>query len=229
MRVAAPPLPAGHPRGAPSTTARVGIARLSPVTTAALTTSRHRLRTALAAAAVGTTLLGGCAVFSTVQTDQPYQAADGVNASFGELDLRGVLIVAETKDGPGTVVGQLVNNGSEDIEVTLGTTADAPMQAPVTVERGSSFTLGEESSGQLASVPAGPGDVVQLRVSTRDTGQNVVTVPVLPAEGYYEDVTPPSAPATQPGSTPSPSTSPSEPTPASSPSPSPSPSASPSS
>lgn len=224
MRAAATTPVVRRSRCPPTATAGMVIGRLSPVTTAALTTSRHRLRTALAAAALGTTLLGGCAVFSTVQTDQPYQPADGVNATFGELDLRGVLVVAETEDGPGTVVGQLVNNGPDDIMVTIGTTADAPMQAPVTVERGSSFTLGEESSGRLASVPAAPGDVVQLQVSTQDTGQNVVTVPVLPPEGYYADVTPPSAPAVQPGSTPSPSTSPGEPTPASSPSPSASPS-----
>ena len=163
------------------------------MTTAALTTSRHRLRAALAAAALGSTLLGGCALFSPVQTDYAYQSADGVNATFGELDLRGVLVVADAKDGPGSVVGQLVNNGAEDLDVTIGT-AGGPGTL-VTVERGASVPLDAESAIALPSVPGGPGDVVQLQVATPASGQNVVTVPVLPALGYYEDVKPPAASA----------------------------------
>lgn len=194
------------------------------MTTAALTTSRHRLRAALAAAALGSTLLGGCAVFSPVQTDYVYQPADGINASFGDLDLRGVLVVADAEGGPGSVVGQLVNNGTEAVDVSIGT-ADGPAPEPVTVEPGSSLSLGEDSSVTLASVPAAPGSVVPLQVSTPGTGVNVVGVPVLPALDYYEDSKPSTAPS---GSAPaaSPSASPSEP--ASSPSASPSASATPS-
>lgn len=194
------------------------------MTTAALTTSRHRLRAALAAAALGSTLLGGCAVFSPVQTDYVYQPADGINASFGDLDLRGVLVVADAEGGPGSVVGQLVNNGTESVDVSIGT-ADGPAPEPVTVEPGSSLSLGEDSSVTLASVPAAPGAVVPLQVSTPATGVNVVGVPVLPALDYYEDSKPSTAPS---GSAPaaSPSASPSEP--ASSPSASPSASATPS-
>ncbi|KGN40552.1 hypothetical protein [Knoellia aerolata] len=169
------------------------------MTTAALTTSRHRLRATLAAAALGSTLLGGCAVMSPVQTDYAYQAADGVNATFGELDLRGVLVIADSKDGPGSVVGQLVNNGDEDVEVTIGT--EGASAEPVTVGRGSSLALGGDSAVALSSVPAAPGDVVRLQVATPGTGQNLVTVPVLPALGYYEDSAPSeSSPSASPSS-----------------------------
>jgi len=168
---------------------------------------------------LGSTLLGGCALFSPVQTDYAYQAADGVNATFGDLDLRGVLIVADAKDGPGSVVGQLVNNSNEDLEVTIGT--EGGPGSPVTVERGASLALGVGSSLTLASVPAAPGDVLQLQVSTPGTGQNVVTVPVLPSVRYYKDAAP-SASASESAPAPSPSASPSQPTPAASPSASPS-------
>ena len=223
MPAGAVPEPGERRGGPPSATGAPVIATLSLVTTAALTTPRHRLRAALAAAALGSTLLGGCAVMSPVQTDYVYQAADGVNATFGDLDLRGVLVIADAKDGPGSVVGQLVNNGDEDVEVTIGT-AGGP-GSPVTVERGSSLALGAESAVALSSVPAAPGDVVQLQVATQGTGQNIVTVPVLPALGYYEDSKPSAAPS-ESASAPSPSASPSEPTPAASPSASPSASAS---
>lgn len=199
--------PEGPPEGPPSATGRPVLATLSLVTTAALTTSRPRLRAALAAAALGATLLGGCAAFSPVQTNYIYQAADGVNATFGDLDLRGVLVIADAKDGPGSVVGQLVNNGSEDVQVTMGTEG-GPMAAPVTVGRGSSLTLGAESAVTLGSVPAAPGDVLQLQVSTPGTGQNILTVPVLPALGYYEDSKPspvPSGDILQTSPSPSPS------------------------
>ncbi|MFW5471287.1 hypothetical protein ACOCJ4_14730 [Knoellia sp. CPCC 206435] len=195
------------------------------MTTAALTTSRHRLRAALAAAALGSTLLGGCAIFSPVQTNYVYQPADGINATFGDLALRGVLVVADAKDGPGSVVGQLVNNGTEVVDVTIGTGGGAA-PTPVSVEPGATLALGGETAVPLASVPAAPGDVVPLQVSTPGSGQNVVTVPVLPALGYYEDSAPSAAPS-ESAPAPSPSASPSEP--ASSPSATPSPSASPSS
>jgi hypothetical protein len=149
---------------------------------------------------------------SPVQTNYVYQAADGVNATFGDLDLRGVLVIADAKDGPGSVVGQLVNNGDEAVEVTIGT-AGGP-GSPVTVERGASLALGAETSVALSSVPAAPGDVVQLQVATQGTGQNIVTVPVLPALGYYEDSKPSAAPSASPGqsepaASPSPSVTPS--------------------
>ncbi len=173
----------------------MALATLSPVTTAPVTTPRHRLRAALAAAALGTTLLGGCAVFSPVQTDVAYQASDGVDATFGDLDVRGVLVISDAKDGAGNIVGQLVNSSNEDIDVAFATDGGAGPQ--VKVPRRSSVTLGEGESATLPKVTVSPGDVLQLQVITAATGQNVVTVPVLPAKGYYTDDKPsPSASAT---------------------------------
>ncbi|MFC7491151.1 MULTISPECIES: hypothetical protein [unclassified Knoellia] len=174
------------------------------MTTAPLTTPRHRLRAALAAAVLGTTLLGGCAVFSPVQTDYNYQAADGVNTTFGDLEVRGLLVVADAKDGQGTVVGQLVNTSNEDIEVAFA--SEGATGAEVTVPRRSSLSLGEEPV-TLSSVAAAPGDVLQLQMATPGTGQNVLTVPVLPSAAYYEEARPPGS--TGPAS-PSPSASESE-------------------
>jgi hypothetical protein len=45
----------------------------------------------------------------------------------------------------------------------------------------------------LDSVPAAPGDTVELTVTTPEAGQNVVRVPVLAATGYYEGLVTPSS------------------------------------
>lgn len=165
------------------------------MTTAAQTTTRHRLRAVLGAAVLGTTLLGGCAVFSPVQTDYAYQAADGVNATFGDLDVRNLAVVADAKDAPGALVGQLVNTSSEDLDVSLASEGGQPVE--VTVPRHGSVSLGEDGeSATLSTVPAAPGEVVTISVSTSGTGQNLLTTPVLPPVGYYEGVTP--APASSP-------------------------------
>ena len=174
------------------------------MTTAAQTTPRHRLRAVLGAAVLGTTLLGGCAVFSPVQTDYAYQAADGVNATFGDLDVRNLAVVADAKDAPGALVGQLVNTSTEDIDVSLSSEGSEPVE--VTVPRHGTVSLGEDGeSATLSTVPAAPGEVVTIAIATSGTGQNVLTTPVLPPLGYYEDFTP--APASSPSASPSASAS----------------------
>lgn len=158
------------------------------MTTAPVTTPRQRLRATLAAAVLGTTLLGGCAVFSPVQTDEAYQASDGVNATFGSLDVRGLVVVSKAKDTAGNIVGQLVNTSNDDIQVAFASEGGAGGQ--VTVARYSSVSLGQQESATLPKVMVNPGEVLQLQVTTAATGQNLVTVPVLPADAYYKDHAP---------------------------------------
>ena len=175
------------------------LATLSPVTTALVTTPRQRLRATLAAAALGSTLLGGCAVFSPVQTDVAYQAADGVNATFGALDVRGVVVVSRADGETGNITGQLVNTSNEDMDVAFS--SEGVPGGQLTVPRHSSVSLGDEGgSSSLPTVKVKPGDVLQLRIATPETGQNLLTVPVLPPTYYYKGYAPaspsPSASAT---------------------------------
>lgn len=143
-------------------------------------------------------------MFSPVQTDVAYQPSDGVNATFGDLDVRGVLVISNAKDAAGNILGQLVNSSNEDIQVAFASEGGAGPE--VTVPRRSSFNLGEVDPATLPKVTVAPGDVLTLQVTTAGTGQNVLTVPVLPARGYYADDAPAGSPAL-PTETPQPSES----------------------
>ncbi|WP_106297746.1 hypothetical protein [Knoellia remsis] len=164
------------------------------MTTAASKTSRHRVRATLAAAALGTSLLGGCVVFNPIQTDYAYQPADGVNATFGDLEVRGLVVVSNAKGTPGNLAGQVINRSSEDVQLTFQSEGSAGAQA--TVKRQSSLTLGEGEGKPvtLDKVEVAPGETLELQVSTPATGLNLLLVPVLPSTGYYEDAKPSGAP-----------------------------------
>lgn len=84
---------------------------------------------------------------------------------------------------------RLVNTSDEDIDVSIASEGSQPIE--VTVPRHGSLSLGEDGeNATLSTVTSAPGDVLDVQVSTRATGQNVVSAPVLPALGYYKDVTP---------------------------------------
>ncbi len=138
---------------------------------------------ALAGAAL---LTAGCAAFSPVQTAVDYQPADGVKLSLDGLELRNLAVVAAEKGGPGTVIGQAVNSGTSAVDVTFGVEG-ASATAKAAVPANSGDTLSDSTSSvTIDGMPAGPGEVVQLQVTTAEAGQNLVTVPVLAASGYYE-------------------------------------------
>ena len=81
-------------------------------TLSSVITLSSSLRTAtVAGAAVLALGLSGCSLNSPVQTDVDYPAADGVGLSLGDVQLRNVAVVATTKDGPGTLIGQVVTQG----------------------------------------------------------------------------------------------------------------------
>ena len=48
-------------------------------------------------------LLTGCQIISPRQTDVMYAAADGVALDVGDVQLRNLVVVADTKGGPGTL------------------------------------------------------------------------------------------------------------------------------
>ncbi len=150
--------------------------------------------------AAATLLATGCGVFSPAQTNYSFIPADGVPLSIPGLDLRNLLVVSDAKGGPGTVVGQAVNTGKDAVEVQFGLQGGSTVGATVPAYSNDAISL-NGSPVVIGSVPEAPGTMVQLIVATREAGQNVVLVPVLPPDRYYSEL------EISPSPTPSPSSS----------------------
>ncbi|QIM21961.1 hypothetical protein G7075_13845 [Phycicoccus sp. HDW14] len=149
----------------------------------------------LAAAAL---LASGCAVFSPTQTDYPYLPADGVDLTVPGLTLRNVAIVAGAQGSPGVIVGQAVNDASDAVDVAFA--LEGTQGATTSVPAYSGTTLSTATTKlEVGNVPVAPGAMVQLTVTTREAGQNVVLVPVLAPDRYYSDL------AVSPSASPTPS------------------------
>ena len=140
--------------------------------------------------------LSGCAVFSPVQTQESYQPADGVAVDLGSLRIDNLLVVAPTKDGPGTVSASIVNGTGQDVAIAFTDTgsgasarfAAAPGRAtPVSVAG---------NLVQLAKVSAAPGSNIRLQITTATTGTAEVTVPVLATQEFFQDLQPTPMPTT---------------------------------
>ncbi len=170
----------GGPSSAPARRPLRAPAILCGVTNRAATTLR------LSAAAAASLLVSACAVFSPVQTNEPYIPADGVPLTIPGLSLRNLAIVTATENGPGVVVGQVVNETGNAVDVTFGIQGGPSATGSSSVAPYSGDTITDSTEQvQLPSVPAKPGAMVYLTVTTREAGQNVVQVPVLLDNRFY--------------------------------------------
>jgi hypothetical protein len=144
-----------------------------------------------ASALVGATLLAsGCAVFSPVQTQVSYPPAEGVSLSTADIEFRDLALVSSAAGADAVLIGQAVNETSSAIEVAFAIEGQST-PTTTTVPAKSGETLSDDSTSlTIPSVSAGPGQVIELLVSTSASGQNVVTVPVLLDEGFYADLAP---------------------------------------
>ena len=111
--------------------------RVRPLSTGSRGSGR-RPAAALAAVLVGSSIaLAACQTQSPVQTDVPYQPADGINVNLGTVDARGLVLVTAAKGAAGVVVGSLINNSRDPVTVTFLT----PEQAQSSSANGPSVQL----------------------------------------------------------------------------------------
>ncbi len=153
------------------------------------------LRRLVPVAALGAALaLSACQTQSPIQTDAAYAPADGVAVDLGNVQVRDLVVISSGKDKPGVLSGSVANAGSEAERIAFA----LPQAQPVFAEAAahSQAQLSNGTQVQLPSVPANPGDVVQLTVQSANAPAAVVTVPVLPASGYYATLAPTSRPST---------------------------------
>lgn len=158
----------------------------------------------------GATLLAtGCAVFSPIQTDYAYIPADGVDLSIPGLTFRNLVVVADEEGGPGTLVGQAVNETAQAIDVTFALEGSSGTSTSIASYSDDAISLGS-TPVTIGPVPEPPGSMMPLLVTTQEAGQNVVVVPVLPSTRYYDQFAPSSSPSPTPSPTGTPEADPEE-------------------
>ena len=136
--------------------------------------------------------LSGCQT-SPIQTDVPYQPADGVAVDLGDVQIRDLLVVTAAKGEIGTLSGLVVNKSNAPVTVTFttGPGVDGLARALVPAD-GQTRLSGVEGATPvtLPSIAAAPGDIIKVIVSTPAAGAPEVSVPVLLPTGYYASLTP---------------------------------------
>ena len=87
------------------------------------------------------------------------------------------------------MIGQAVNRSTSAVDVTFGV-AGAPTPATVAVPASSGKTLSDAATGvEIPGIPAAPGEMVEMTVTTAEAGENIVTVPVLAEHRLLPDLT----------------------------------------
>ena len=153
---------------------------------------------------VSTLLLSGCQLTSPMEVTS-YPPADGVEVTLGQIKVRNLLVVADSKGAQGVLSGLVVNDGLNPVTVTFGTQGGTPVTAHVPALSQTRLSGGTSPDATISSVDAPPGALLTMTVGTPASGQDQVMVPVLLPDGYYATVTPGSAPSTSstPTNTPS--------------------------
>lgn len=177
------------------------------------TAARKRLRTiglgaAFAAAALTS---AGCAALTNDQdTASHYSPADGIVEQVGDLSVNNLLIVAESADSDGRLLGTLVNESDEDMTVEIEVEGAEPITVdvpPTDGVRDGEVRFEDDENEQLV-VPAGaePGLLVPVTI-TADGETLEHELPVLdhtfPRYAEYIPGGAPSTPA-NPSNTPAP-------------------------
>ena len=151
------------------------------------------------AAVAGALALSGCQVTSPQQTTVPYQPADGVNITLGDVKVNDLVVITSAKGKEGVLSGQVINNGPQEATVTIAAPGGGPQLTKKVAARSTTRLSGEAgvSPVTLPTVPVEPGSMLDLTVGTSSAGTNQVGVPVLLPDLYYSSITP-AAPSASP-------------------------------
>src|SRR3954447_19184221 len=180
-------------RAAPTCAGRLGpVKRRYPALSPVRRPSTRRVSTVLAGVALAV-VTTGCQVTNPVQTNAPYQPADGVQADVGQLAVRDLVLVGNGTR-PVVISGSAYNYGNQDLTVQI---APQPDPNATTPPSGSELQLRPyeqvdlSTKGlQLTGITTRPGGLVPMTLTSSAGGTTVVRVPVLPVSGYYSTVTP---------------------------------------
>jgi hypothetical protein len=168
-------------------------------------------------------LLTGCGAGSGAQSVQTYAPADGVLADNGAIRVLNALVVAADGVSTGVISMTLDNLGDgrdriSDITSTGGT-VDLTGTRALPAGRSVRFGAGTNPSATVDGLTSRPGRGITLRLTFARSEPLTIRTVVVPATGYYAEITP--GPETPAAESPTTSVSPTDSqTPSASPSPS---------
>ncbi len=141
---------------------------------------------ASAALALGIVIGGsGCAMLTYQATTEPYDASDGVSTDVGELELRNILVISD-HGVAGNLVMTVVNNGTEDRELTVEY-GDGGEAEPIEIAAGSTVAFGVDDAEStdvlkpvlLPTIDTMPGALIPLYFQYEGAEGSEIQVPVL--------------------------------------------------
>ena len=132
------------------------------------------LVTALAVAVT----LSGCSATNQITTTLPYAASDGIRVEMEDLLFSNLLVLTAGEGEPGTLIGGITNRGDSDTDVSISLEGEAG--DPIAVDGGQTVLLSpDHETVDLDQVPAAPGSMVDLTLTSGSGGSRTVRVPVL--------------------------------------------------
>jgi hypothetical protein len=158
-------------------------------------------RTALAGAIVTLSIaVAACGANFSAETAQPYQSADGTDATSGPIAARNLLVLA-SDDGKGELHSVIMNTGQDDDRLVgiAAAPADPSAQSgststattvtfgnvqPMTLKAGAALTL-PPSDGKPITVTGGkPGQMIKVTITFSQAAPITALVPVLTLDHY---------------------------------------------
>jgi hypothetical protein len=164
-------------------------------------TPRTVLRTALAGAIVTLSIaVTACGANFSAETSQPYQSADGTNATSGPIEVRNMLVLA-SDDGKGELHSAILNTGSEDDQLVgiAAAPADAAVQTgstdpattvtfgnvrTLTLKAGAALTLPPSSGAPITVTGGKPGRMLKVTITFSKAAPITANVQVLTLDHY---------------------------------------------
>ncbi|MBI9114518.1 hypothetical protein [Sanguibacter suaedae] len=135
-------------------------------------------RPVVALGALGLALsLSAC---TTITTDAPYAASDGIRASVGDVEVLNLMVVTSEEGAAGQLLGAAT--GARSAATTLDiSTPDGAVGIPLSIEAGETvnFALEDASLTRIESVPVPPGANLEVTLTDGEGRTSVVQVPVL--------------------------------------------------
>jgi len=123
-------------------------------------------------------LVASCSAITPIQTQELYNAGDGVRVEVASQDIRveNLMVLASEEGAEGQVFGSLVNDTGEEVVMSV-TIGDGGIQVPVGANE--HVLLGVDELVVIPSTPVPPGAMAEALVEATGFGTVSVSVPVL--------------------------------------------------